>query len=55
MNLGYDNTMNKANSGSKSPLKACWPEYSAKGTKNSPSGKKNSDGTPKRVPDCKPD
>jgi hypothetical protein len=26
MNLGYANTMNKANSGSKSPLK-CWDGY----------------------------
>ena len=33
-------------------LTRCWPGYVAKGKKNSPSGKKNPDGTPKRVNDC---
>ena len=32
----------------------CWKGYKAEGKKNSPSGKKNSDGTPKRVNNCVP-
>lgn len=32
--------------------KKCWPGYVAKGTKNSPSGKKNPDGTSRRVNNC---
>ena len=32
--------------------KKCWPGYVAKGTKNSPSGKRTKSGKPKRVNNC---
>jgi len=31
---------------------SCWSGYKAEGKKNSPSGKKNPDGTPKKVNNC---
>ena len=31
---------------------SCWSGYKAEGKKNSPSGKKNPDGSPKKVNNC---
>ena len=37
---------------SQGPAIKCWPGKVNYGKKNSPSGKKNPDGTPKQVNDC---
>ena len=46
-----DNPLPRKKSKKKS---TCWKGYVAKGKKKSPSGKKNSDGSPKMVNNCVP-